>query len=304
MKLVPLAIAATLLSQAAPRPAPDALRFNWPKDLTARVETEKTRERSTGTTTTTTNKYSYRMRALPHPDGLVVRYDEFKFDGAAAPEVAAFAEMLASIVPNLVVDPEGAFLRVEDITPLRNTVTELLRRGLKGEELPPKMADLVSRLTSEEVLSSLAGQEWQQLVGVWQDLPISSEKFEVDVEEPSPVWPDVKIPMKVSGGMVEKSTCTRNGTARACAVFETRSAVDQPTAQALMQRMLEGAKNMPAVRFETFDVVTVVRVKLETETMVPHTLTSTKTVQVSATPAGEGRQEIKQVDRRTSRFEY
>ena len=304
MSLLPFALAAAVLIQDAPRPAGEVLRFNWPKDLTARVETQKTRERTSDKTAATTTKWSYRLRAVPHPEGMVIRYSDFKFDGVSASEVSGAAEMLSAVVPSVVVDRAGVFLRVEDIAPLRATMLELFRGLNKADELPPGIADVMSRLTSEEVLTSLAGQEWQQLVGAWQDLPVTPDKFEVDTEETSPVWPDLKIPMKVSGGMVEKGPCSRGGAKAECALFEMRSAVDQPTMQALMRRLLDGAKGMPAVQFETFDVVTVARIKLEIETMIPHSLTTTKTVRMSIVAPGEGRKEMKQVDRRTSRFEY
>ena len=294
-----------VLLQVAPPQAPETLRFNWPKDLTARVETEKTRERHTGgAPTSSTRRFAYRMRAVPHADGLQIQYDDFRLDGVPPTEAAGISEVLTAMVPNLIVDAGGHFLGVKDISSLREALSAMLEPLQKaGGDLPAGAKDLMSKLTNEEVLTSLAGQEWQLLVGAWHDVPLTSERYEMETSEISPIWPDVTIPMKVTSGMIEKGSCARGGAKIDCALFELRSAVDQSAMAAVMKRVFEGAKDMGGVAFERMDVVTVVRVRLETHTMVPHELAMTKTVEMVVN-AGGARREVKQIDRRTSRFVY
>lgn len=304
--LLPLWLALFFQIPSAKSPSStETLRFNWPKDLTARVETEKTRERRSTSTTTTSMKASYRMRVSPHPEGLVVRYDEFRIDGAPPAEMGAASEALMAMIPSLIVDAEGGFKRVEDIAALKAAVAAMFEPIQKQSGgLPKGLEDFMGQFLTEEVLSAVAGQEWQTLVGAWHELPLTSEKFSLDMEEPSPILRDVKVPMKVTGGMVERRTCERGGAKIDCAVFEMRSAVDQAAMEALMKRMMSGIKDVPAVKYDRIDVVTVVRVRLETHTMVPHELTTTKTIEMAASAPGEGRMEMKQIDRRTSRFSY
>ena len=305
MKLPAFVFGVALLLQTLPPAAPAELRFNWPKDLTARVDTEKTRERQIGgASTSTTFKASYRLRASPHPDGLRIGYDDFKIDGAPPAETAAVSEMLTSILPTLIVDPQGAFLRVEDIAPLKATVARLFEPLQKTRDLPPGAQELVSRLLTDQVLTNLAGQEWRLLVGAWSDLPVTPEKLEVETEEASPIWPGVKFPMKVTVGMVEQGVCSRGGAKIDCALFEMRSAVDQAAIQTVMKRLLEGAKDAQGGQFEKIDLVTVMRLRLETDTMVPHEVSTTKTIEMTATSPQGARTEVKQVERRTSRFSY
>jgi hypothetical protein len=305
MKLPAFVSGVALLLQTLAPAGPAELQFNWPKDLTARVDTEKTRQRQIGGTSTSTNfKASYRLRASPHPEGLRIGYDDFRIDGAPPAETAAISEMLTSILPTLIVDPQGDFLRVEDIAPLKATVARLVEPLQKTRELRPGVDDLVSRLLTDEVLTNLAGQEWQVLVGAWSALPVTAEKLEVETEEASPVWPGVKFPMKLTVGMIEQGVCSRGGAKINCALFEMRSAVDQAAVKAVMKRLLEGAKDLQGGQFERIDIVTVMRLRLETETMVPHDLSTTKTIEMTATSPQGARTEVKQVERRTSRFSY
>jgi hypothetical protein len=302
----PLVVGLAIFLQTAPPTAQDGLRFNWPTDLTARVETEKTRERQTGTTTkSTTTRFSYRMRAVPDSRGLQINYEQFTLDGVPPREAAGAADLISAMVPSLIVDDRGQFVGVRDIAALKTAMTAIFEPLQKTHaDMPAGLNDLLSKLLDEEVLTSLAGQEWQLLVGAWHGLPLTPERFEMQTAEPSPLWPDVKVPMKVTGGMVETGTCPRSGARIDCAVFEMRSAVDQAAMGSIMKRLFEGVKDMDAVKYERMDVVTAIRIRLETHTMVPHELTMTKTVEMTVTAPREGRMELKQIDRRTSRFVY
>jgi hypothetical protein len=142
------------------------------------------------------------------------------------------------------------------------------------------------------------------LVSAWRGLPLSIQRFARDAEETSPILPDVKIPMKLSGGMVERLECARGGTRHDCGVFEIQSAVNQAAMEPIMKRLMEGVKDMQAVTYERLDVLTTARVQLETRTMVPHALTTTRTVNMTAVVPGQGRVNASQIERRTWTFRY
>jgi hypothetical protein len=304
---VPPLLVLTLALQAiafAQQPSVAELRFGWPRDLAARVDTERTRERQAETKTSTTIRASYRMTVSPHAEGLVIRYDDFNVAEGAPGDAAAAAEALSLLVPSLVVSEAGDFRRVEDLGPMKDMVGQLIAGLNQKTNTPAGLKALLAQLGSDQVLNNLAATEWQVLVSAWRGLPLTTEKFERATEETSPVLADVKIPMKVSGGMVERTECVRGGVRHDCGIFEIQSAVNQAAMEPIMRRLMEGVKGMQSVVYERLDVVTTARVRLETRTMVPHGLTTTRTVNMTALVPGEGRVNARQVERRTWTFRY
>jgi hypothetical protein len=283
--------------------APATLQFDWPRDLTATIETERTRERRAGATTSTTVRASYRMTVSPHAEGLLVKYDQFKVPGSAG-DAAAAVEALSMLVPNLIVSTDGAFRRVEDLGPMKAAVHALLGSISGKGNVPAGLKTLLAQLGSDEVLSNLAASEWQVLIETWRDFPLAAGRFEQRAEQPSPILPDVRIPMTVTGQMIERIDCVRGGVRLECGVFETRSAVDQAAMEPIMKRLMEGVAGMQTVTYERLDVVSTARVRLETRTMVPHELATSRTVTMVATGPDGQRMNATQTDRRTWTFSY
>ena len=281
------------------------LRFDWPKGLTARVQTERARERTTaGDTKSTTTKLSFRMQALPHAEGLLIRHDEFRVDGMPAADSPAAAEVLTALVPDLVVDESGAFVRVDNIGSLETTMRKLLEPLQKGaRDLPEGAKEMFSRVTSEEALTGLAAQEWRLLGEFWRDVDLAEGKFDFLTEETTPIFPGMTIPMRISGGIVEKTTCQRGGETVGCVVAEMRSVIDPSAMEALLGRLLKGMSEAQAMRLRRFDVTTSTRLRMETRTMVPHELLVSRTVEM-VMETGQRTVSGKQMDRRTSRFSY
>lgn len=308
-KDAPAAPAAAAPTPAAPEPAA-VLQFKWPEGLDARVETVRSREQQTGDTTKPARsiKGTYRMRVRGHADGIVVRNEEFS--GLQANDVIlngmGMEDLVASLVPSTVVTREGEFVRAEDTAAVTRLLKEMFEPFLSGkEELPPQFKEVFQQLASEDYLNATAAAEWYSLVAAWLDFPVSDEVLEEDVEEPSPVLPDVMIPMKVTQRMVEKGECTRGGVRYECGVFEMRSDVDPAALEGIMKRLLEGMKELAeAFKLDRFEMVTIVRVKLETGTMLPHELHTTRTVNVSMSAPGVPSMSTRQVERRASTFSY
>jgi hypothetical protein len=73
---------------------------------------------------------------------------------------------------------------------------------------------------------------------------------------------------------------------------------------AVMARMASGSKDLESVKYEKLDVVTVVRLRMEVATMLPHELSVVRTLDITVNAPKEGRAEMKQIDRRSSRFTY
>jgi hypothetical protein len=71
-----------------------------------------------------------------------------------------------------------------------------------------------------------------------------------------------------------------------------------------MKKLLGGVKELEGLRYDELDIITVVRVKLETATMLPHDYSMTKTVKVKMSMPGESPVALTQIERRASTFTY
>ena len=71
-----------------------------------------------------------------------------------------------------------------------------------------------------------------------------------------------------------------------------------------LARLVAGVKDMPEITYEAIDMVTVVRVRLETATMLPHALAVTRTIDVTMSAPGHPATTVRQVERRDSTFSY
>jgi hypothetical protein len=159
----------------------------------------------------------------------------------------------------------------------------------RDSPMPQPIQDLLARVTSEPVLTQMAGQEWELLVGTWTGLPLAPGRSEARVEQAIPMLPGVKVPMQIAIVVGERAPCPRGGVSRDCVNLEMRSSVDQNGMAPVMAALLKG--------------VTVVTVRLEAETMLPHDLSMVRTGDVTVRENGKS-VSARQVDRRTSRFVY
>lgn len=296
---------------AVPPPAkPALLQFNWPEGLDAKVATERSREQQINTKTKGARsiKGTYRMRVRAHADGMLVRNEDY--EGLQADDVIlnglGIEDLVAALVPSTVVTRDGQFVRAEDTAAIKSLLAKATEPYVTGKEsLPPQFKEMLANLSSDEFLNATAASEWNGLVGAWLEFPVGEEIFEETVEERSPVLPDLRIPMKVTQRMVEKGECPRGGVRHECAVFEMRSEVERAALEGVMSRLLEGMKELaPKMTLDELEIVTVVRVRLEIGTMLPHELTATKTVTMTMSAAELPTISSLLIERRASTFTY
>jgi hypothetical protein len=309
MLRVAILVVIALSAQRAQRVAPRELAFNWPVGIEARVQTERSRERigaRAGTAGPVT--ITQRMRVLAHPDGRLIQFEGLSglagLPGAGEAAVAAIAQQVQAIVPSFVVAADGRLVKVEHVDALRAALKKLLapyRPEL--DKLPGGFSDLLKQMTSERTLSQLAAQEWDLLVSGWIGLELKAEMFDGKIDAPVPIFPGITIPMNVRAGIVDFTRCTRAGVLRECANIESRQTVDEKGMTIIMSRLAAAAlKDPTSVKYDRFDVVTHVRVQLEVDSLLPHELSTVRTTEIAVTEPGRPREELKQVDRRTTRF--
>jgi hypothetical protein len=294
-------LAALVAPQVQPVPQPE-FRFAWPVGIAVRVDSERSRERTgsgAAQPTQPATKSSQTMRVLAHPEGRVIRFDLAESSSEAARATALGwqpGEALLGLLPSFVVSEQGRLIRLENLQAYQKTLSD---RAAKVDGTQ----ELVARVTSEEALTALVGQEWELLVGSWLELPVKPAKYDLENEQPTPFFPGLKVPMKITVEVNDPAPCSRGGAQRSCSNLAMTSRVDQAGLRPLFDKLTQGMPDLQSVRVERLDVVTIVRVKLETETMLPHDVSWERTMEMTMVD-GKLRSDAKQVDRGTSRFTY
>ena len=291
----------------AAKPSTAELKFAWPERIEATVETERSKEQREGTTVKKKSfvRTRHRMQVQPHTRGRLIRSTGHELLEPAVATVPGqdIGQVLSSLSPSIVVDNEGTFDSVEDVETLKKVLESLVaptRQRVAGTEFEK----MINALTSEEFLASNAMQDWDALVGNWVGAVLSEEIVRFEGETPIPIFPDMQVVLKGTMQMISKGNCRRAGKDLACATFELRSSIDPKSFEALLERIIKTAKGPQGIKYERFDVQTLVRVTLEADTMLPHNFTMAKTVQMVATVPGEGRMEAFSTDARTAKYSY
>lgn len=307
MLLIVLLLSIPQDKPAAKPSAPAELKFAWPDRIEAMVETDRSKEQREGTTVKKKSlvRTRHRMQVLPHTKGRLIRSTghELLEPAVATAPGQDIGQVLSSLSPSIVVDNEGSFESVEDVETLKKVLESLVaptRQRVAGTELEK----VVKALTSVEFLASNALQDWDALVGNWVGAELSNEVVRFEGETPIPIFPDMEVLLKGTMQMVSKGNCRRGGRDLPCATFEMRSSTDPKSFEALLERVIRTAKGPQGIKYERFDVQTLVRVTLETDTMLPHDFTMTKTVQMVATVPGQGRMQAFSTDVRTAKYSY
>lgn len=284
------------------------LRFGWPAGTTARVEAGRYRIRNAdGKSDTTALNLTYRMRLHDHPAGHAIRYDQFEFENLAGNDAARteLNEQLSALMPSLLVDTAGAFLRVENVTAMKALMDSVMQSTVPKDSLPAQTQALLTNLTSEAVLNALAAQEWNALIGTWigADLELGAV-YEATESAPIPIFPGKSLPMVTQYNVAERVECVEGSGRLDCVELRMVSTPDADSVKALMKEIMQNAVNMPeAPVFEQFDLETSIVLIAEPATLLPHYYSMVKTVTARIKVAGESTA-VSQEEERTYSFSY
>jgi hypothetical protein len=83
-----------------------------------------------------------------------------------------------------------------------------------------------------------------------------------------------------------------------------RAVVAPGAMQAVLRRLLEGAKELEGLTYDRFDVVNEVVTLLEPSTMRPYRVAHTKTVEFTMSMPGKGSADASATERRTYRITW
>jgi hypothetical protein len=252
----------------------------------------------------------YRMRVAAHKDGRLIQYDNFEPIGIqlASPEQSVVADTVSSFMPSIVVAGNGEFVRVGDLAPIRSAIRQILdplKKQAPAGSVPPAVLTMLDNLSSDAVLTRVAAAEWEMLVGTLVGFEGAvGEMFSFDSEEPSPVMPDLMVPMRTTVGAVRLTPCEEGRAADSCVDMQVKSVVAPGGMDVVVKRLLDGVKGLEGLTYERFDVVNTVVTTLEPSTMRPFRVTQTKTAEFTMAMPGKGRADASVTDRRSLRIAY
>jgi hypothetical protein len=298
-KLVAALLLTAIPQDSAPRRVP---AFNWPAGIVALVETEYVREVSDGTATQqlAVLRMTHRMRVSPHPEGLLVQFDNQKAIAAAGDVTDALSALLPWWVPRVIVSSDGHVLRIEQTERIQELVGEMFEPFAKAptSQSPSALKELLTIMASGAGLRSLVQDDWDHLVGKWIAVPLDSDPVESTAE--SMVLNGVALRSAVRQQMINRVSCVREDAMNECATLESRSTIE-PESLALLQNYLSPGSADAGVRIAGSEKVE--RVTLEIGTMLPHEAILSRTLQ-STTELSGRIVSTENIQRRTVRFTY
>jgi hypothetical protein len=268
----------------------------------ALVETEYVREVSDGTATQqlAVLRMTHRMRVSPHPEGLLVQFDNQKALAAAGDMTDALGAVLPWWVPRIIVSPDGHVLRIEQTERVQELVGQMYEPLAKDPtaQSPSALKQLLTIMASGAGLRSMVQDDWDHLVGKWLALPLDSAPVESTAM--STVLNGIAVRSTVRQQMVDRPSCVRDVAAIECATFESRSNIE-PESLAVLQNYLSPGASDSGVRITGSEKVD--RVTLEMGTMLPHEAMLSRTLQ-STTELSGRTVSTQNLQRRTVRFTY
>ena len=295
------------------------LRFGWSPGLAGTVDLEqRIVRRGQGPSDTDIQiRTSYGLDVSEHPDGLLVSYTDGRLvsmdsENELAPDnpLETLYGALAGVQSGYVVSPEGELLEMLGAEEAAAAFQQVLGPWADSARAIPEMSQWLQAfegMLTPDAMVNAAADHWGSLVWSWAGEELGVDLvYEFETEEPSPLLPDVLIPMRYEFGFLERVPCTDEATEVACVRVEIRSYPDPDTATRLLQDFLErmaasmGGGTVAVHEFEQENLVTVVT---RPESLIPYSLVTSKSISGSMTIDGEINQ-ISRLDHSTWSFRY
>lgn len=314
-------------SQAAGQPLEDAtpledlvwLEFAWPVGLSADVDMEQRMVRGEGGgESDVTMRSRYRMTVRDHPRGLAVDHSGATLVGLdavppleAEDPLAAMYESLPELSSTFIVSDDGMLLDVEGL----ERGTEALRRALEpvSEELrdvpgAEAVNEMLAASLSVDAMKATAAELWASMVWFW-----AWEEFEPDsvytfaAEVPSPVMPDLIVPMAYEVGFLRRVPCLEGAAADSCVHLEARTFPDPATMAGFIEdfagRLASLLADTVALGVDAYEQENRFGVTLEPASMIPYEFRMSRRARVRLSVDGEPSTSLR-IDETVLRFRY
>ncbi len=296
-----------------------SLRFKWATGTTARVDQEWIRvQRSPERRDSVGVRSHYRLRVLAHAEGQLISSDSFVVAGtfgfperAGAPaSVQQLVTQLGSYQPSFVVSGDGEFRRVDNVAQMKQLVDSILAPLLRdAKEVTPEGQAFLRNATSEQALAASAAQEWNAIVCSWSGADwVVGEAYETMLEEPVPIMPGLRIPMRYEFGVAARVPCEPAARPASCVRLELYSEPDTSALRKLTTDLLTqlGASGKDVVNslmnLRTMNEITLIA---EPRTLRPYSVMRVRRVEASvAAGADEKGGTTSRVDIRSAHYHY
>ena len=242
---------------------------------------------------------THRMRVSPHPEGLLIQFDNQKAITAAGDMTDALSALLPWWVPRIIVSPDGHVVRIEQAERVQELVGQIYEPLAKAPSAQSQSAlkQLLTIMASGAGLRSMVQDDWDHLVGKWIAIPLDSDPVESNAVS---VLNGIALRSLVRQRIIDRASCVREDAAIECATLESRSTIE-PESLAVLQNYLSPGAADAGVRITSSEKVD--RVTLEIGTMLPHEATLSRTLQSTAQLSGRT-VSTQNVQRRSVRFTY
>ena len=209
-----VSVSTPIHAQTAAKPDTVRLRFGWRPGMQAWVDYKTSRTRvGGGRDLRTQAAFKWRLSVNAHEGGLAVRTDSVRFVGAPGGVPAeALAQRLAVMAPVYLVSKEGEFIGLQDVAGFRASMAALVDSLLATTpDVPADARATFDRIYSEAVVQATAAESWNAMVGSWMlgDLEVG-ELYVAEMSAPSPVMPQVEIPLALEFSVVKRLPCQKS----------------------------------------------------------------------------------------------
>lgn len=305
-----LAVVGVLLAQTQPSPAaqsrrapatPATLKFGWRPGTVSLVETEYVRKAGADAgLDVSTVRMTHRMRVLAHREGLDVRFEDQQHLDSSGDFRHAADELIHFWTPRTIVSADGTFLRIEGSERVQDLVTATVAPTRRLADALPALREFLAPMLGTNYLTMVQQEEWMKLVWQWIGLSPTQSRLELASSERLP--PGVDVPTTRTIEIVERVRCLRAKTLYDCLTIEMRVALDRAAMKSVLDKVFQSAGQL-GPRIQPSDYSHVVRVTLETATMLPHVALETHSIHGTADVNGAS-STIVESETRRSQFTY
>jgi hypothetical protein len=296
------ALTAVSLPQASVTVVGSAMKFAWPVGIAATVQTEYVREQGEPGQEVSRVQMSHRMRVLAHPEGRQLQYDEQRAIAAAGTFEPAAAALLSFWIPSTIIRDDGTFVRIEEAQRAQELFLAAIGPHVRAAQQNPALKEYVASMTSDTATTTLQAGEWQRLVWQWVGMPSSMEPTEVTGS--APLLPGVAVATRTTLSVTNRRSCARGLETFTCATFEMKTVFDREGLAALVARLkTDSPIALPSAVVAPLEFEEVIRVTMETGTMLPHEMLLTRLSRIQVSVNGESRTS-RDMESRRSVFVY
>ncbi len=258
----------------------EPMQFDWPKDLTCRVEQ---RISATGAPDFLLR---FDLHASEAPDDgryLEALLPEMRAPGEAGAHEAEPAEaafLLATKLPPFHIGPAGSLLGLRDAEQAKARVREALIAALPAPPSDENLRQMVEQLARPEVLENQVGNLWNAAVEQWAGKELTAKPLTGEAETTIP-GSDAPLKVTVTLERAREQACGRGGKQRQCVELIATEVPEAANLREVMRAILGADGAAEIDRIKSMSLYTRTVTLTEPDTLLPQTVTVTRTIKIT-----------------------